>query len=82
MSFPNHTHDFQDSVYITTEGKGGLVQAIRQGHTPHQWLYQLTTTGDRWWDEAELSTACPHCLSPIAPRDTRCPTCGTPLIDN
>jgi hypothetical protein len=81
MSFPNHSYDFQDSIYITTQAQGGLVQGIRQGASESQWLYQLTTTGDRWWDEQELTTACPKCLSPVAFTAAKCQACGFLLID-
>jgi hypothetical protein len=81
MLFPNHSYDFQDSVYIITQGKGGLVQGIRQTGSPNQWLYQLTTTGFYWWAEDELAAACPKCFSPVARIDTQCQACGFSLVD-
>ncbi|MBD1876947.1 hypothetical protein H6F75_26025 [Nodosilinea sp. FACHB-131] len=82
MSFLNHSYDFLDSVYITSQGKGGLVQGIRQDPAANQWLYQLNTTGDRWWAEDELTTACPQCLSPIRFAAPNCKSCGFHFINS
>jgi hypothetical protein len=82
MPRQNHDFEFEDSVYIPTLGKSGFIQGIRHEPAAHQWLYQLTTTGDHWWSEAELSDACPCCLNPIHPNDDiNCPNCGTPTVD-
>lgn len=76
MAFPNHSYNFQDSVYLPNQGKGGFIQSIRHEPVRDQWLYQLTTTGDHWWSEDELSDACPRCLALQQPDDNQCSACG------